>query len=191
MMIGPEEAPPREPLAYHEAGHAGMAITLRFDVVSASIRPDWAEKSWGRCQTRCPQGAPLAKHIAVLQAGVLAEAVCRAQYELAGCDGVSGLRDRQECEALMVALTRGQRDELNKRVSLACNAITSWARYWRGVSAIAKVLIDKEELPFMQARRIFKSGARDLSSLRREAGDLLRDAAGDMWSFQAPAIDDV
>ena len=137
--------------AYHEAGHAVAAYTLRRKFDSVSIIPD--EASLGRVWM-WPSGKDL-KLAAIELAGFI------AQYETLGV--VGGHEGDLRCiDEVVASLTSNLEEAALLRTNIADFTLSLFESlgFWDAVEALAKALLEHGELDSFTARRIIKNAKR-------------------------------
>jgi hypothetical protein len=147
------EAPQDEATAYHEAGHAVVALALGRPVHRVSIRADRAYL--GRCQFGKSGWRPsedwLEREILIALAGLAAEARHTGTYpwDAAG-------HDRQYVRRLAVerAGTR-QAERLERRLLAKAEHLLAKEGYWRAVELIAAELLRRGAISGRAARHLF------------------------------------
>ncbi|RLS56380.1 MAG: cell division protein FtsH [Planctomycetota bacterium] len=155
--------PSREATAYHEAGHAVIALHLGRPVQRVSILAK--EQTLGRCEFRKGQQRPtedwLEREILISLAGLAAEARFTGEYAWEGA-----LRDLQGIRQL--ALQRAgerQADRFIKRMLSKVEHLLSQPGMWRVVERIVAELLRCESLSGRAAVHLYEQGIADADDL--------------------------
>jgi ATP-dependent Zn protease len=151
---------PSEATAYHEAGHAVMALALGRPVDRVSVRPN--SEMLGVCHFRKPVFRPsedwLEREILIALAGLAAEARHTGVYawDEAG-------RDRRYVEelALQRAGSAKQAARLERRLLSKAEHVLSQDGNWRAVERLAAELLRRGEVSGRAARHLFEECQRD------------------------------
>ena len=137
--------------AYHEAGHAVIALVFERPVQKVSI---------GHCELR--KGVSRASQdrleadILILLAGVVAEAIHSGTYNWTGA-----AMDLQSVRRLAVMRSgQGQADKLTRRLLAKTEHLLQQTRNWNAVEQIAAELIAKKSLSGRAARHYFEQMAK-------------------------------
>lgn len=153
------DKPSQEPCtAYHEAGHAVIALVFNRPVQKVSILPD--ERRLGHCElrrgvTRASQDR-LEADILILLAGVVAEAIHSGTYNWVGA-----ALDLQSVRRLAVMRSgQGQADKLTRRLLAKTKHLLEQERNWNAVIQIAAELLEKKSISGRAARHYFEQTAR-------------------------------
>jgi ATP-dependent Zn protease len=149
-----------EPTAYHEAGHAVMALALGRPVDRVSIRP--GAEMLGVCHFRKAVFRPtedwLEREILIALAGLAAEARHTGAYawDEAG-------RDRQYVAdlALQRAGNAKQAERLERRLLAKAEHVLNQAGNWRAVERLAAELLRRGEISGRTARHLYDECQRD------------------------------
>ena len=143
--------------AYHEAGHAVMALVFDRPVQKVSILPD--QRRLGHCELR--KGVSRASQdrleadILILLAGVVAEAIHSGSYNWTGA-----ALDLQSVRQLAVMRSgQGQADKLTRRLQAKTEHLLLQARNWNAVVQIAAELFAKKSISGRAARHYFEQTA--------------------------------
>lgn len=140
--------------AYHEAGHAVMALVFDRPVQKVSILPD--QRRLGHCELR--KGVSRASQdrleadILILLAGVVAEALYCGAYNWTGA-----AMDLQSVRRLAVMRSgQGQADKLTRRLLSKTEHLLQQSRHWTVVDLIAAELLEKKSISGRTARHHFE-----------------------------------
>lgn len=143
--------------AYHEAGHAVMALVFDRPVQKVSILPD--QRRLGHCELR--KGVSRASQdrleadILILLAGVVAEAMHSGAYNWTGA-----AMDLQSVRRLAVMRSgQGQADKLTRRLLAKTEHLLQQTRHRNTVDLIAAELIEKKTISGRTARHHFEQSA--------------------------------
>jgi len=154
------DQPPSETTAYHEAGHAVVALVLGRPVHAVSIRPD--HQHAGTCCFGKPVFRPtedwLEREVLISLAGLAAEAAFTGDY----CwDGAA--RDLQYARGLLLQRGGNQRaaDRLERRSLSKVEHILSRPANWRAVQKLAGELLRAGEISGRAARHFFEECQRE------------------------------
>lgn len=143
--------------AYHEAGHAVIALTLGRPVAHVSILPD--QKFLGLCQFHKPVFRPsedwLEREILIALGGIAAEARRTGNYEW---DGAA--HDFRYVRQLVVQRAGGERqaDRLERRMLAKAEHLLADEGHWRAVELIAKELMQRGSISGRTARHLYERG---------------------------------
>jgi ATP-dependent Zn protease len=153
------EEPHNETTAYHEAGHAVVALVLGRPVHQVSILPNRAHLGiceFGKGVFR-PSEDWLEREILIALAGLAAEARFIDDY---AWDGAS--RDLQYVRRLAVqrAGERGA-ERLERRLLAKVEHLLAQPAHWRAVELIAAELVRLGEISGRAARHLFERGCRE------------------------------
>jgi len=158
-MTPPLPTPQEVTTAYHEAGHAVVALALGRPVQQVSIRPNATRL--GECQLKKgafrPTADALETQVLILLAGLAAEGRRLGRYDWDGAtldlrEARSLLRSRAGRER---ALERLERRMLDKAEHLLADDAT-----WAAVERIAAELLLKETISGRAARHLFELAAK-------------------------------
>ena len=141
--------------AYHEAGHAAVALHLGRPIHKVSIEPQ--RQRLGHCQltrgSSKPAASVIEREALILLAGMAAESRMSGRYNLE-----AAARDLRELETLSEIgggserqLARAQRRWLDKVESLLDRP-----GVWTTVSAIAKALLEQQTISGRMARHLYE-----------------------------------
>ena len=148
--------PPDEATAYHEAGHAVVALALGRPVHQVSIRPDRERLgvcAFGKAVFR-PSEDWLEREILIALGGVAAEARHTGDY---AWDGAA--RDRQYVRRLAVQRAGERRaGRLERRLLAKAEHLLAQEGHWRAVELIAAELLRRGEISGRAARHLFERG---------------------------------
>jgi ATP-dependent Zn protease len=151
------DPPFHEPTAYHEAGHAVMALALGRPVHRVSLLPDG--QFLGLCRFGKGAFRPtedwLEREILIALGGIAAEAIHTGHY---AWDGAA--RDQQYVHGLAVQRA-GERhaERLERRMLAKAEHLLTQERNWRAVELIAAELMRRREISGRAARHLFDRGA--------------------------------
>lgn len=142
--------------AYHEAGHAVIALMLGRPVQRVSIRAK--EQTLGRCEFQKGRVRPsddwLEREILIALAGLAAEARYTGQYAWAGA-----ARDLQNVQQLARQRSgERQAERLQKRMLSKVEHLLSQAATWRAVELIAEELLRSETISGRAAVHLLEQG---------------------------------
>ncbi len=143
--------------AYHEAGHAVMALVFDRPVQKVSILPD--QRRLGHCELR--KGVSRASQdrletdILILLAGVVAEAIHSGAYNWTGA-----AMDLQSVRRLAVMRSgQGQADKLTRRLLAKTEHLLHQTRHRNAIDQIAAELLEKKSISGRAARHHFEQSA--------------------------------
>jgi ATP-dependent Zn protease len=144
--------------AYHEAGHAVVALLLGRPVQWVSILPD--REHLGICEfgkgAHRPSQDWLEREILIALAGIAAEARLTGTY---AWDGAR--RDQQHVRRLAVQRAGERRaDKLQRRLLAKAEHLLAEEGCWRAVELIATELLRVREISGRTARHLFERGCR-------------------------------
>jgi ATP-dependent Zn protease len=150
------EPPHNEATAYHEAGHAVVALALGRPVQCVSVLPDRVHL--GRCEFRKgtfrPSADWLEREILIALGGVAAEARHTGTY---AWDGAA--RDRQFVHRLAVQRAgERQAERLERRLLAKAEHLLARTGHWRAVELIAAELLRHGAISGRAARHLFEQG---------------------------------
>ncbi len=141
--------------AYHEAGHAVMALVFDRPVQKVSILPD--QRRLGHCELR--KGVSRASQdrleadILILLAGVVAEAIHCGTYNWNGA-----AMDLQSVKRLAVMRSgQGQADKLTRRLLAKTEHLLQQSQHWTVIDLIAAELVEKKSISGRTARHHFEN----------------------------------
>ncbi len=145
-----------ESTAYHEAGHAVIALALGRSIQRVSILPG---RKWrGRCEIQKARTRPsedgLEREILISLAGLAAEARHTGQYD---CKGA--VQDLRTVRRLAVQRAgERQANRLQRRLLAKVERLLDQEGYWRAVQLIAAELQHCETISGRAARHFFDQG---------------------------------
>jgi ATP-dependent Zn protease len=148
-----------EATAYHEAGHAVVALVLGRPVQRVSIMPD--RETAGQCEFGKSVFRPsedwLEREILISLGGIAAEARHTGDY---AWDGAA--RDEQYVRRLAVQRA-GERQaaRLQRRLLAKAENLLSKAGHWQAVERIAAELLQRGEISGRTARHLFEQACND------------------------------
>jgi len=151
------EPPHDETTAYHEAGHAVIALALGRPVAHVSILPD--RKFLGMCQFQKPVFRPtedwLEREILIALGGIAAEARHTGNYAWQGA-----AHDQRYVRSLVVRRAGGERqaDRLERRMLAKAEHLLSQDGCWRAVELIAAELMRCGSISGRTARHLYDRG---------------------------------
>src|SRR5947209_17945415 len=145
-----------EATAYHEAGHAVVALALGRPVHHVSVLPD--RELLGVCQFRKGVFRPsedwLEREMLIALAGMAAEARHSGAYNWDGAG-----RDRQYVRRLAVQRAgERQAERLERRMLAKVEHLLAQEGHWRAVELIAAELLRCGTLSGRAARHLFERG---------------------------------
>lgn len=150
------ETPYDEATAYHEAGHAVVALILGRPVQHVSVLPD--RELLGLCQFRKGVFRPtedwLEREILIALGGIAAEARHTGDYNWAGAD-----RDRQFVRRLAIQRAgERQAERLERRMLAKVEHLLAREAHWRAVQLIVAELLRCGAISGRAARHLFDRG---------------------------------
>ncbi len=150
------ESPYDETTAYHEAGHAVVALVLGRPVQHVSVLPD--RELLGLCQFRKGVFRPsedwLEREILIALGGIAAEARHTGDYNWAGAN-----RDRQFVRRLAIRRAgERQAERLERRLLAKVEHILAQEEHWRAVQLIVAELLRLGAISGRTARHLFERG---------------------------------
>ena len=159
-MSAPTPPPAFDPLtAYHEAGHAVMALLLGRQVHKVSVRPNASRL--GQCEFRKGVQRPsddfIETEILIALAGAAAEAHHAGEPDWAGAG-----RDLRAVRQLAI-LRAGERgaERLEKRLFQKATYLLADDQAWAAVERIAAELLKTGEISGRAARHFFEEATRE------------------------------
>jgi ATP-dependent Zn protease len=164
MSAGPEnEMEAHQPVAtaYHEAGHAVVALALGRPVHRVSILPD--RERLGNCQFGKPVFRPsedwLEREALIALGGLAAEARFTGYYELAGA-----ARDRKYVASLALQRAGDARkaERLERRLLAKVEHLLQQEENWRAVERISAELLRTGTISGRAARHLFDEAHRGI-----------------------------
>lgn len=144
--------------AYHEAGHAVIALALGREVQRVSILPG---RGWlGRCEFKKGRVRPsedwLEREILISLAGAAAEARHTGAYAWEGA-----IADLRAVRRLAVQrASERQAEKLESRLMAKVEHLLNQAGHWRAVELIAAELLRCETISGRAVRHLFDQGSR-------------------------------
>jgi len=143
-----------EATAYHEAGHAVVALALGRPVHRVSVRP--RRDRLGQCEFRKgvfrPSDDWLEQEILISLAGLAAEARHTGHYARDGAD-----RDLRYVRRLALQrATERQLERFERRMLAKVENLLADEGHWRAVEAIAAELLKHEEISGRAARHLYE-----------------------------------
>src|SRR5262245_43594355 len=133
----------RTATAYHEAGHAVMALLLGRPVTAVSIRPD--RHRLGVCEFGKPVFRPsedwLEREMLIALAGIAAEALHTGEYEWDAAE-----RDRRYAASLATDRGGKKAERLLKRLLAKAEHLLSRDENWQAVERLAAELLRHAEI---------------------------------------------
>ena len=150
------ESPDDKAVAYHEAGHAVIALALGRPVHSVSVLPD--RINLGTCEFQKGAGRPskdwIEREILISLAGLAAEARHTGKYAWNGAG-----RDLQYVRRLTVERAGERRAErLERRLLAKVEHLLAQKENWRAVELIVAELLRRGEVSGRAARHLFDQG---------------------------------
>src|SRR3954470_13374725 len=147
------DPPHDEATAYHEAGHAVVALALGRPVQRVSVLPD--REHLGLCEFRKGVFRPsedwLEREILIALGGIAAEARHTGEY---AWDGAG--RDRQFVRRLAVQRAgERQAERLERRLLAKAEHLLAREGHWRAVELIAAELLRRGAISGRAARHLF------------------------------------
>ena len=147
------ESPHNEATAYHEAGHAVVALSLGRPVQRVTILPTGTHL--GRCEfgkgAFRPSDDWLECQILISLGGIAAEARHTGNYDWGGAS-----RDRQHVRRLAVERAGERRAErLERRLLAKVEHLLAQEKHWRAVELIAGELLRCGAISGRTARHLF------------------------------------
>lgn len=150
-----------EATAYHEAGHAVVALALGQPVQRVSVRP---KEQWlGRCEFQKgrigPTHDPFERQIMIMLAGLSAEARHTGIYALDGAArdlwAVRSLTERR-------GASQKQVERLERRLLDKTEHLLDQPGMWDAVVSIAAELLGKTEISGRAAKHLFDQAIRQV-----------------------------
>jgi hypothetical protein len=149
-----DDSPERIATAYHEAGHAVVALLLGRPIHRVSIRPK--ERWLGTCEFRKgrtrPDRDPVETELLILLAGLAAEARQMGEYAWDAAD-----RDLWHVRALAERRASGPRqvERLERRILDKVEHLLDRPGVWPAIDRIAEELLLHTEISGRAARHFF------------------------------------
>lgn len=140
--------------AYHEAGHAVMALIVGRDIHRVSILPNTTRL--GACELKKGRSKPsrdmLEDEILILLAGVAAEGRLTENYNWSG-----GSQDLKQVTYLIEsrAASERQAERLRRRMLDKAEYLLDDSAHWEAVRAIAKQLLESKTISGRAARHYY------------------------------------
>jgi ATP-dependent Zn protease len=155
-----EEALPDIRTAYHEAGHAVVALALGRPVQGVSIRPERDRLglcAFGKAVFR-PSEDWLEREVLISLAGLAAEARYAGDY---GWDGAE--RDRLYARGLLLQRAGNERaaERLERRMLAKVENLLAQPANWRAVERMAAELVRVGQISGRTARHLFDESRRE------------------------------
>ncbi len=152
------DQPPDAATAYHEAGHAVVALVLGRPVHGVSALPN--RERLGQCEFRKGVFRPsedwVEREILIALGGMAAEAMHTGTYARDEAErDLQYVRDLAERRA-----GRRQADRLERRLLAKAEHLLAKAGHWRAVELIAEELLRRGEISGRAARHLFDQGCR-------------------------------
>lgn len=145
-----------EVTAYHEAGHAVIALLLDRPVAEVSVLPN--HQLLGHCKFGKSRYKPsedwVEREMLIALGGIAAEARFTGGYVK---DGAA--KDEQYVRALAVERAGERRaDRLQRRLFSKAEHLLSQESHWRAVTLIAQALVQQGTISGRTARHLFEQG---------------------------------
>lgn len=168
MTGGGEATEPSDELratAYHEAGHAVMALALGRLIDRVTIVPGKTQfglATLGQCKvqkTRAKSSKDwLEDEMLILLAGMVAESQFTGQYSTAGAT-----QDLRAVRRLAESRSGGGRqvERLERRALDKTEYILADSQHWQAVEAIVKQLLEHQTISGRAARHLFEQCVKD------------------------------
>jgi len=154
------EASPTEATAFHEAGHAVMALALGRPVACVSVLP--TRQFLGTCEFGKAVFRPsedwLEREMLIALAGLAAEARFSGDYPW---DGAARDQDYAEDLALQRAGTARKASRLLRRMLSKAEHLLAQEENWRAVETMAAELLRVGEISGRAARHIYEESCRE------------------------------
>lgn len=158
-MTGEGESQYSEATAYHEAGHAVMALALGRPVTEVSVMPDRERAGFchfGKSPTR-PSEDWLEREMLISLAGVAAEARFTGEYDWAAAG-----RDLQQVRKFAESRAGEKRAErLERRLLAKAEHLLSQDDNWQAVTLIAAELIRLGTISGRAARHLYEQATKE------------------------------
>ncbi|MGL4460522.1 MAG: cell division protein FtsH, partial [Planctomycetia bacterium] len=151
--------------AYHEAGHAAVALALGRTVDRVSIKANHLRLGWclfGKGSFK-PTKDLIETEILVLLAGLAAEARHTGRYSWGGAD--RDLRDVRAMTKLRAGGAGKQVERLERRMLDKTEHLLDDPAVWRAVEKIAAELIEKTTISGRAARHLFDRAAAEADAM--------------------------
>jgi ATP-dependent Zn protease len=148
--------PPDAATAYHEAGHAVLALALGRPVHGVSVLPN--RDRLGQCEFRKgvfrPSEDRVEREILIALGGIAAEAIHTGDYAWDEAErDLQYVRDLTEQRA-----GRRQAERLERRLLAKAEHLLAKPGHWRAVELIADELLKLGEISGRAARHLFDQG---------------------------------
>lgn len=144
----------RQRTAYHEAGHAVIALSLGRPLQKVTIAPN--QIRLGVCQIQKGRFRPskdwIEDEILILLAGIAAEAKFSGEYDLRGAG--EDLRYARRF-SLQRAGSENQAERLERKLLTKTEYLLADEGHWAAVTAIAKELLARETISGRAAKHLF------------------------------------
>jgi ATP-dependent Zn protease len=154
------DKPPDEATAYHEAGHAVMALALGRPVACVSTLP--TREFLGTCEFGKAVFRPsedwLERELLIALGGIAAEAIRTGEY---AWDAASRDRDYAEDLALQRAGNPRKAERVLRRALAKAEHLLSRGENWRAVERLAAELLRLGEVSGRAARHIYEDCQRE------------------------------
>ncbi len=153
------EPPYNEITAYHEAGHAVMALLLGRPVREVSVLPE--HDLLGQCQFGKSVFRPsedwLEREILIALGGIAAESCFTGEYNWAGAE-----RDQQYARRLAIQRAGERKAErLERRLLAKAEHLLTREPHWRAVELIVIELVRLGTISGRTARHLFEQGCKE------------------------------
>lgn len=141
--------------AYHEAGHAVMALALGRPVQKVTVQPN--EVRLGQCEIRKGRFRPskdvLETEMLILLGGVAAEVLHSGRYEFAGA-----AQDLRSLRLLAATRAGGEKqiERLERRMLDKAEHVLGRPGNWEAVRLIAEELLSRTTISGRAARHLFE-----------------------------------
>ncbi len=151
---------PRLLTAYHEAGHAVIALAVGRTLEKVTIAAN--RDRLGLCHLQKGRAKPskdwLEDEILILMAGIAAEAQLSGVYNLGGADQDMRMARRF---AMMRSGSAKQAERLEKKLLAKTEHMLSDENYWNAVEKIAADLMERETISGRAAQHWFDRAVKD------------------------------
>jgi len=143
-------------VAYHEAGHAVVALALGRPVQLVTVLPD--KQRLGRCEFGKGKTKPtddwLEREVLIALAGLAAEARYTGRYDWGGAQ--QDLRGVEQLASLRAGTKHWER--LSRRLLAKVEHLLEQPGHWRAVELIAAELVRAGEISGRAAKHFFEQG---------------------------------
>lgn len=140
--------------AYHEAGHAVIALTLDRPIQKITIRADRDHLGWCKFDKGVfrPSEDWIEREVLIALAGMAAEAIYTGKYCVHGA-----ARDLRYARRLLTERAGSERraERLERRLLAKVESLLADEQTWSAVDAIAHELLQSETISGRAARHIF------------------------------------